>query len=91
MNRVVARPESKIGDELGPRDLARLSRRDRFREQGIVIERDLRSLRHAAVDADRRRLAISDDESGVGSKILISALGRDPRFDRVTALADFIL
>ena len=62
-----------------------------FASKEVVEQRDLGAGRHAAVDTDRRRLAIADDAPGVRAKILIGALGRDPRLDRMAAFAYLVL
>ena len=85
------RKVAKAGDELGAGDLARLARGDRLCEQGIVEQGHFGARRDAAIDADRRRLAISDDAAAIGPKVLVGPFRRDPRLDRVAALAYAVL
>src|SRR4026207_2485396 len=76
----VHRPEARF--------LARRSIHDQFRQHRIVMDRDFRAVRDAAIDADARALwfAIEQNASGLRKKALRGILGVNPALDRMAAL-----
>ncbi len=81
--------QAHLGDALS----AALAAGDEFGEHGVVVDRDLVALGHAAVDphAQASRLAVAEDAAGLGEEAVGGIFGIDASLQCVTALGDLFL
>src|SRR6185503_19668790 len=79
---------AKRGHQSGNCQFARFRMSDHFRDERIVMHRNLIAFSYARIDADawHSRLAVEQQAAGLWQKPMFGIFGVDARLDRVTAL-----